>query len=257
MIAGREYRKWRQFLEWVAPHSDSRWVFRGLGDKSFELKTGLGRLGIADAKVLEVRERSILENFYARAHTYLDVSNHSVWDLLALGQHHGLPTRLLDWSRNPLAAAYFAVTSDPGRYAKTGSLPKQELVDAKIVAFRVKSGSTISNDFGAKLPKNFDAAIKQVEAEGRVRFLIPRSVSHRIVSQGGLFSVHPQPLNAWHDPVNAQENVFVIPGYARRHFCQRLFYLGIEPQHIMGGIDGLCARLKWQAEKGVGMGVVR
>jgi FRG domain len=70
-------------------HSDSRWVFRGLGDKSFDLIPGIGRGNYSLAN-----ERTLLEVFERRAAEFLDVSKMAEWDKIALAQHHGLPTRL-------------------------------------------------------------------------------------------------------------------------------------------------------------------
>src|SRR5690242_3831383 len=110
-IARARRDKWREFAAFVDRHQQSNWIFRGVADAgSHDLVPKVGR----DADLYdEATERVIFANFKRRARQFVDTSGLNEWDLMALAQHHGLPTRLLDWTTNPLVAAYFAVTSDP------------------------------------------------------------------------------------------------------------------------------------------------
>jgi hypothetical protein len=87
--------------------------------------------------------------------------------------------------------------------------------------------------------------------------VLPRSLTTRIVTQGGVFSFHPQPAVPWEEPLKAGADIFDIPGEMRSFFRQRLFYLGVDPQRIMGALDGLGSRLAWQYGDRIGLGAVR
>jgi hypothetical protein len=90
-----------------------------------------------------------------------------------------------------------------------------------------------------------------------IKFFMPRVLTTRITTQGGLFSVHPQPELPWTDPLAVARDVFDIPGDMRTYFQRKLFYLGVDHQRIMGGLDGLCRKLAWQYNAHVGLGAVR
>src|SRR5688572_15299394 len=81
----------------------SPYAFRGVSNANYPLTTSLSRLGGAYAQM----EQHLLRNFrkYARRS---DVPTDSVWNWLAVAQHHGLPTRLLDWTFSPQVAMHFA-----------------------------------------------------------------------------------------------------------------------------------------------------
>jgi len=252
---------WSEFHNWILRHSDDPWAFRGAGDVAFGLLPGIGRFGL-DALTAAAHERKILELFAARAPAYESVSLHSVWDLVALAQHHGLPTRMLDWSRNPLVAAYFAVTGSPKplaglvqQFPKALATPERNAVDAQVIATLVAPGNVLDQGVGLAMPKTFRDAFDDLTGRG-VSFLMPRSISPRIVAQGGLFSVHEDPLTPWERPTRNPGHSFVIPARARSYFESRLYSLGVEPQYLMSGLDGLCARLKWQIERRVGLGAI-
>ncbi len=83
----------------------SPYIYRGLSNNQYPLKTSLMRLGGRYERL----EFHLLRNFKKYSHRP-DVISNTEWDWLALAQHHGLPTRLLDWTYSPYVAMHFATT---------------------------------------------------------------------------------------------------------------------------------------------------
>ena len=121
--------------------------------------------------------------------------------------------------------------------------PAARSVAARVIAVRVRSQFTLT-------PTDNPFSISETS------FYWPRSVVSRITSQSGLFSVHPFPDNPWIDPLKAPNSFFDIPGEMRNFFQKRLYYLGINDQMIMGGLDGVGARLRWQYNARTGLGTL-
>ena len=93
----------------------SKYVFRGLSDAQYPLLTSLQRLGGPYPEL----ERHLLRNFRKYSGLNEATLDYSDWQWLTLAQHHGLPTRLLDWTYSPLVALHFA-TRNIDRYDADG-----------------------------------------------------------------------------------------------------------------------------------------
>src|SRR5437763_363480 len=103
----------------------SDFVYRGVANEEWGLETSLQRLGPAYKDV----EGPLLRSFakYAKPG---EIPSNSLWFKLAVAQHHGLPTRVLDWSVAPKVAAHFA-TYEEEHFDKDGAIWCVDVVRAR------------------------------------------------------------------------------------------------------------------------------
>lgn len=198
-------------------------VYRGLSRVDYELIPTLGRVILKDDDTFEKLEERLLRTFKERALPFLNTVPSSDWEWLALAQHHGVPTRLLDWTRNPLVALYFSVRNSGSENSVIHVLkrPNQTLVDIE------KSESPI-------------------DITGDPLRYIPSHVNQRIIAQNSLFTFHPgEPNKAYND--DYLEKV-VIPAKSRRLIKKELYYYGVHDASMFPSLDGLGRHLKWMNE---------
>jgi hypothetical protein len=172
----------------------------------------------------------MLNEFKRAAVPFLDRGAlQNAWDVLAIAQHYGLPTRLIDWTTNPLVAAFFASEHSP-----------RSRRDGEIIAVRAREVGYYRPD---------DANETDPFAIGEAGFLRTSAVATRIIAQKGLFSIHPNPTQPWR--LRNQTDRFTIPATMKTHFQRALFSMGVDAALLMADLDGLARTLRWRFENGV------
>ncbi len=227
----------------------SSYVYRGLGDSSYELKSGLIRLGGPYPRL----EKHLLRNFikYARRN---DLPGESLWSWLALAQHHGLPTRLIDWTYSPLVALHFATSSLEKfnidgviwcvNYVKANQFLPKPLHDLLL-----EEGSNVFTL--AMLDKVCDSLKKldSLQQQAYNLFLEPPSLDERIVNQHALFSLLSGPSHTLGEWLEAHPGIHFrirIPAGLKWEIRDKLDQANITERVLFPGLDGLSKWLKRQ-----------
>ncbi|CAN5688340.1 FRG domain-containing protein [soil metagenome] len=231
----------------------SNFAFRGMQDANDDLTTSLRRLRGPIAR----QEGHLLRNFRKYAHRDAAAGD-SVWNWLALAQHHGLPTRLLDWTFSPFVALHFA-TADVEFFDRDGViwcvdyvsahelLPptlKQVLRDQQADVFTTELLATAATSL-AELDALGGGSAPDKSDHHFVVFLDPPSLNERITNQFALMSLMSDAetdLDAWLKNHPKLFDRLIIPAELKWEIRDKLDQSNVTERVLFPGLDGLS---KW------------
>ncbi len=220
-----------EYLDWVRNACSGKgWVFRGQTDCDWQLIPAVAR---HDPKVNpKDAEEKLFAELKQRLPSVLHDNPKDDWELLALVQHHGASTRLLDWTKNPLAALWFSVSP---------RLRENNLPDCAVWACKLDDVDYISSKQKKdNSPFNVDAT----------KFFEPVYFDRRLAAQQGLFSVH----RYWEEgnrvvPLDGNKNFstklkkLVIPTHFRDALVMELNTIGVNSATLFPDLAGLSQHL--------------
>jgi FRG domain len=238
----RKADSWAKILEFFNACDDSTWIFRGVSSSKHLLVPKIGRKDTHNSilfqgkgkhaelkrmKSIKQREEEIFKRFKLYARPHLTVDPQSDWHWLALAQHHGLPTRLLDWTSNPLVATYFSVLAEP-----------EDNTGIRIYAIRA--------------PEFVDTTIEKEPFKiTDIYSFSPPHITSRISAQQGIFTVHPSPFSEY--STSGLTYVTIAQGM-RQDIQLRLHRFGINHATLFPDLDGVSSHLSWRLKRGIGVG---
>ena len=255
---------WRELnASMLYPESGSKWseelqrfaspfVFRGLPNAAFDLSPSLLRFrgSLTRGEKIPI-EMQLLRLFQKYSHN-IAAHETSTWNWLALAQHHGLPTRLLDWTVSPYVALHF-LTAQSQFDASDGAIWRVDIFEANkylpelLMNILIEEGTST---FTAAMLDRTVTSLEQFQGLSKTDFLVffePPSLDARIVNQYAIFSMMPNPLSKLDEWLNTHPEIatkIIVPRELKVEVREKLDQLNITERMLFPGLDGLSAWLK-------------
>ncbi len=261
-----------------------RKYFRGqtkLVSAGYALKPSLGRYEHLSEKTLRERddlECEVLDVFSNHLVTYVQHLPQNKWEALAIAQHHGLPTRFMDWTTNPLVALYFAVRqtktdeedkpmnsavyvliSDPPRYTDLNRNQQVDVKPVKDLATTPPPGMAGYEEFGGSLSPMERGAVDFVEPAAALAtatlplpspFEIKENVIYHPPHISPRLRAQDSVLLACHRPLRALEDrdclEIIIRHDAHDDIRRRLDQYGVFDRQLFPDLDGIAKWLRYR-----------
>jgi hypothetical protein len=226
-------------------------VYRGDQEPTGPLLTSLDKLGGTQSPHCKADlEEYILRNFIRYSRPYFSQPPVNEWEVLVAAQHHGLPTRLLDWTYSPLVAAHFATVDSEGESDRV-----VWRLDWKSVHrfFRLPELALLIQDLeglGGDKPMtpwalfNAPANAKQFAC-----MLEPPSLNQRIVAQSATFTLcsdKRQPFDQFLEKhgLGSALTRFIIPAAETARFRDQLDLVSVDERRLFPDLDGVAAEMR-------------
>lgn len=241
----------------VAPHAShgSLAVYRGQRDSSWDLVPGIARKPFTGKSAL-CRDFEDSSDKSAERRLLVVIADYGVshfpswvwhgskseirWKQLIIAQHHGLPTRLLDWSTNPLAALFFAIEGPPETCTESNC---PYCAQARIGHPASVHALLRRDSFSVASLARHNPEAPCYTTGHPVGLIRPPEIDGRIAAQDSLFSISEDPLA----PIQP-DITFTIEARFREKLLKELDEIGINQRVLFPDMDGIAKYLRWSVQ---------
>jgi hypothetical protein len=246
-----ECDSWEYFLSQIQGLSGApeyEWIFRGHSNSAWLLKPTIERL--FDLHNIAEKECDLYEGFHSKAHLYSSrlplQGDHTSW--IAMMQHHGCPTRLLDWTYSPLVATFFSLAEpSPSEYSAVWAIAMHELKSEIWWNTKEMLSDGIDDQGGPRVVLDAIGTRHATElGKPLVRLVTPSFETQRISAQQGCFLYNCDLNRGLEESLAEMMNSnhgwalkFMIPKAQRETFLKRLMWMNIHDLSLFPDLEGL------------------